>query len=127
MPQRILVIDDESTVIFTLTQVLSANGFEVVSATDADQAMAILANTACDLVLCDLVMPTIDGVRVIQRLGRDYPAVPVIAMTGGGSAMPPALSLPLAEASGARASLVKPFTQAELLTAIREVLTGSGR
>src|SRR5216684_304488 len=82
-PARILVVDDVADNVEILRMRLSALGYEVVEATDGEQALAKVAETLPDLVLLDIMMPKIDGLEVVRRLKADttLPFIPVILVT----------------------------------------------
>ena len=89
MPQRlpsaatILVVDDEPVVRAFLERALTRAGWHVVTAADGLAALACLAETPVDLVLCDAVMPRMDGLSLCRRLRAD-PArarLPIVVMS----------------------------------------------
>ena len=82
-PARILVVDDVADNVEILRIRLSALGYEVVEATDGEQALAKAAETLPDLILLDIMMPKIDGLEVVRRLKADksLPFMPVILVT----------------------------------------------
>ena len=82
-PARILVVDDVADNVEILRMRLSALGYEVVEATDGEQALAKVAETLPDLILLDIMMPKIDGLEVVRRLKADksLPFMPVVLVT----------------------------------------------
>ncbi|MFA5811888.1 MAG: response regulator, partial [bacterium] len=72
---KILIVDDESSIRKALERFLSGANYEVVSAKDGEEAMAIVERETVDLALVDLVMPKIDGVELIHRMKRAQPAI----------------------------------------------------
>jgi CheY-like chemotaxis protein len=85
---RILVVEDARVVREPLSRLLRTEGFDVASAADGNEAMAILESRetapAVDLVLLDVLMPRMDGVAFLGALRRDarYMQLPVVALTG---------------------------------------------
>ena len=79
-----------------------------------------------DVLVTDILMPEADGIEVI-RAASDRPGLGIIAISGGGSYMPAAVSLAMSEAFGARKVLFKPFRKQELLEAINSVLAAASR
>lgn len=81
-PRRILVVDDDQTTLAVTRAIVLAQGYEVESASDGIEGLAKL-QLGIDLVLCDLVMPGLDGFEVCRRIRRDPSAgdVPIIMVT----------------------------------------------
>lgn len=81
-PPRILVVDDERLVRWSVAETLTARGYEVVEAGDARSAMQEFGDgDTTDLVLLDLRLPDTDDLRVLARMREKAPATPVILMT----------------------------------------------
>jgi DNA-binding NtrC family response regulator len=81
-PPRILVVDDERLVRWSVAETLTARGYDVVEASDARSAMQEFgAGDTTDLVLLDLRLPDADDLRVLARMRQKAPATPVIVMT----------------------------------------------
>lgn len=120
-PPSILVVDDEPEMLDILKQVLAAAGHRVVTADNGREAISLLAREKFDLVLTDLLMPERDGTEVIGELRRKHPAIPIVAMSGGGR-MPRGEYLKIAKMFGAHAMLEKPFTNEQLLSTIELLL-----
>src|SRR5829696_1356987 len=78
---RILVVDDEPSILQTLQQVL-ANSYEVDIAENGVQGIARLQESEYDLLLTDLKMPEVDGVQLMEWAKRLYPDIEVIMITG---------------------------------------------
>jgi two-component system nitrogen regulation response regulator NtrX len=85
MPPKVLVVDDEESIRRTLSAVLRDEGFPVVLARDADDALAKAAQDQPDVVLLDIAMPGRSGLEVLERLKEDMPGLPVIMMSGHGT------------------------------------------
>ena len=91
--KRILVIDDESSIVAYLTTVLEDNGYETCSATDADAALAVARERLPDLITLDIMMPRRSGVALYQELKldselRQIPVVFLSAFSRSGSVGP---------------------------------------
>ena len=82
-PPRILVVDDDPTNLEVLRARLSAQGYEVVTAIDGDDALRCARELEPDLVLLDVMMPKIDGISVLKELKQDATLchIPVILVT----------------------------------------------
>ena len=79
----ILVIDDNPVNLKLASEVLLADGFTVICADDAEQALHLLETVTPDLVLTDIALPKMDGLELTRRLKADprYRHLPVVAMT----------------------------------------------
>jgi UDP-3-O-acyl N-acetylglucosamine deacetylase len=82
---RILIVDDEASIVRSLEGILADEGFDVVQARDGEAALALLQTQPCDLVLLDLWMPGIDGIQTLQRLKAMQTKVCIIVMSGHGN------------------------------------------
>ena len=121
---RIIVIDDQAAVRGAVRRALETAGHEVLEAGDGDVGLRLLAEHGADLVITDIFMPGQDGIVTVPRIRREFPAVKMIAMSGGDATGRMDLRQD-AVLFGAAASLAKPFAPAELLTAVRAVLAGT--
>jgi len=119
--KTVLVVDDEPSVLFALSEGLGdrRRGVRVVTAANGIEAVAVLEAEPVDIVLTDLRMPDMDGFELLTFLRRNHPAVPVILMTALGSAE---TSARLATA-GSFECLAKPFHLPDLKRKIAEMLT----
>ena len=118
---RILVVEDEEAVAAGLRLLLEQEYVVDVANTGHAALKALLSDTHFDAVLCDLLMPGREGLETIRELRRNYPAMPVIAISGG--MVVPALDpLPLAARLGACRTIAKPFRMNQLLAVVAEVL-----
>lgn len=82
---RILVIDDEPSVLDVLRKILQFEGYEVITAANGEEGLALFRQFPCDLVITDMVMPVKDGLQTILDLRKEKPDIPVVAMSGGGT------------------------------------------
>ncbi len=83
---RILVVDDEPSVRFTLEEVLTERGHRVVTAEDGEAALSALQlDDPPDVVITDLAMPKLDGLGLLSRLKLSFPELPVVMLTARGS------------------------------------------
>jgi CheY-like chemotaxis protein len=118
---RILVIDDDDQVREMLRQMIRNAGYEVEVAADGDVGMAMYRNNPADLIVTDIIMPEKDGWEAIVELRRAYPAVKIIAISGG-ARVGPYSYLAIAKRFGAQKVFAKPLEKTELLQAIGELL-----
>jgi DNA-binding response OmpR family regulator len=123
---RILIIDDDDQVRKMLRLTLNAAGFDVVEAQDGKIAMKLFhQDLTVDLVITDLIMPEKEGIETIIELRRDFPKVPIIAISGGGRIDPNDYLL-LAKKLGAQITLEKPFSRKDIINAVNELITSEG-
>lgn len=120
---RVLVVEDDPSVRGLLHTLLSAEGYDVATASDGLAGLVKATSTHPALVLLDLMMPDLGGVRVLEELREDpeLAGTPVIVVTGKVDAVPGIRAL-LGEGS----VFVKPFAVAELLSRVAEVTGGPG-
>ena len=109
MVDHILVVDDEPGSREGLRRLLQAWGYEADTASSGEEALARIEGVGPSAVITDLVMPGMDGMRVVQRLQSDYP-VPVIVLTGQGTIEQAVEAVKL----GAQDFLEKPVEPAKL-------------
>ncbi|MBT4821189.1 MAG: response regulator, partial [Lentisphaerae bacterium] len=79
---RVLIVDDERSIRFTLSVFLEKAGYFAASASTAAEALKMLAEEGFDVVVSDIVMPRMTGVELLVQLREQLPSVPVIMMTG---------------------------------------------
>jgi two-component system response regulator AtoC len=113
---RVLVVDDDATVRFTLQEVIADRGHEVVALGDAQAALAHL-DTA-DLVVTDLAMPGMDGMQLLKKIAAVAPRMPVIMVTARGSERVAVEAM----RAGAYDYLTKPFEIDELAAVVDRAL-----
>src|ERR687897_187044 len=121
MPERVLVIDDDSQMLKVLTNALRARGYEVVTAGNGETALSLAAEEDLDLVLLDLGIPGIEGHEVIERL-RVWSELPVIVISVRESQEEKVAALD----AGADDFVTKPFGMKELLARMRAVRRRAG-
>ena len=85
MARTILIIDDEESIIQSLTGILNDEGFEVISATSGKAGMEKIEETMPDIVLLDIWMPDMDGLDTLVGIKEEYPHLQVIMISGHGT------------------------------------------
>lgn len=87
LPKKILIVDDEPSILFTLSHLLKIDGVEVITCSEIEQAEAALATIHFDLVIADIRMSGVDGIEGLELLTyvKDAFDTPVIIMTGYGT------------------------------------------
>jgi DNA-binding response OmpR family regulator len=124
MPKaRILVVDDEPKVVRLVREVLSASGYEVISASNGENAVEMVALEQPDLIVLDIVLtPQMDGYAVARRL-REFSGIPIIMLT----CKVRESDLLRGFESGADDYMTKPFSSKELLARVNAVLKRSSK
>jgi two-component system, OmpR family, response regulator len=118
---RLLVVDDEPNIRELLSASLRYAGFEVVTAADGQQALAVAASFRPDLLVLDVMMPGLDGFGVVRRLRQSGHHTPVLFLTARDAADDKVSGLTL----GGDDYVTKPFSLDEVLARIRAVLRRS--
>ncbi len=116
----IVAADDDPQLLRLMTRNLEFEGYEVLPASDGQQALAEIESHEPDLVLLDVMMPKMDGFTVCHRV-REFSSVPIIIVTARGQDQDKVRGLDL----GADDYLTKPFSVDELLARVRAVLRRS--
>jgi CheY-like chemotaxis protein len=120
---RILLIDDEDLVLFTLRTALEAAGHSVVEAGNGVEGIALRQSQPFDLIVTDIIMPEMDGVQAIKELRQLYPQQKIMAIAGGGRVRREG-RLEFARKVGAERVLAKPFFDEEFLASVEQCLAG---
>jgi nitrogen regulation protein NR(I) len=107
---HVLIVDDEVNIRRVLAAMLKREGYEVTTAADGEQAIAVLHKTPVHVVVTDLVMPRVGGMELLRRVAADFPDVPVIMITAHGSVDSAVAALK----AGAFDYITKPFEQEDL-------------
>lgn len=114
---RILIVDDDKALVTLLVDYLSLEGFMTESAGDGPQALEKLAQTRFDLVILDVMMPSMTGTEVLARIRERYDT-PVLMLTGKGDSIDRIVGLEL----GADDYVAKPCPPRELVARMRAIL-----
>jgi CheY-like chemotaxis protein len=122
--KRILFIDDNEPFRVSFARILERRGYTVVQAGDGLEGLRKFEEERPDLIICDLIMPEMEGMETIQELLRRKPDVRIIAISGGGR-VNPLDYLKIAQMMGAVEQLAKPFSSDELISVV-ERLIGPG-
>ena len=120
---RLLVVDDEETILELLSGSLRLAGFEVTTAASGIEALRAAAASRPDLILLDVMMPNGDGFEVVRRMRSSGPDVPVIFLSARDDVRERVAGLAL----GGDDYVTKPFSLDEVLERIRAVLRRTGR
>ena len=120
MPKEILIVDDEPGIVVPVKFLMEQKGYNVMIAERGEDALDLIYHYKPDLVLLDIMLPGIDGYEVceIVRLNPDYRNVKIVFFTAKGREMEIAKGLAL----GADAYITKPYSNAELVAKVKELL-----
>ncbi len=118
MSERILVVDDEKLIRWSLRENLERAGYQAIEAEDGEQALEVLEREGVDLLLLDIRMPVKNGLQVLEQVVANYPETPTILMTAYSSVQGAVEAMK----RGAHDYLVKPFNQEEVLVVVRKAL-----
>ena len=122
MQDRLLLVDDDSSLLKLLAIRLEAEGFDVETAESAELALQAMRNAPADLIVTDLRMEGASGLELFEQVRHFYPGLPVIIMSAQGT-IPEAVS---ATQKGVFEFLTKPVDKTRLLATIRAALMQSG-
>ncbi len=118
---KVLVVEDEEPLLFTLAHSLKREGYNVVTASRGDDGLKLAREQHPDLILLDVMLPGIDGIQVCRMLRRDSD-VPIIMLTALGGESDRVAGLD----TGADDYMPKPFGMRELMARVRALLRRSG-
>jgi DNA-binding NtrC family response regulator len=118
MKPRVLVVDDDQGIRYTLREILESSGFAVDEAADGEEALERFAAARADLVITDLRMPKLDGMALLSRLQAESPVPRVVLITAHGSERQAVAAMK----AGAFDYFRKPFEMEELLAVVRRAV-----
>ena len=111
---RVLVVDDEESILAVISQVLGENGYEVTMAASGKEAWRIFQDNPFPLVITDIVMNEMTGIELLQKIKENHPEVQVIIMTSHASLDTAVNAL----RSGAYDYLFKPFEDVDMILVV---------
>ncbi|HEY5649204.1 MAG TPA: response regulator, partial [Nitrospiria bacterium] len=85
MNKNILIVDDEASILSTLSGVLKDEGYEVTTASNGSEGLEQIERCSPSLVLLDIWMQDMDGIETLTRIKKAYPSLPVVMMSGHGT------------------------------------------
>jgi DNA-binding response OmpR family regulator len=117
---RVLVVDDDPQVLKLLRVNFELEGYDVLTATNGEEALELVGRDSPDAVVCDVMMPGIDGLEVVRRLRAqpDTAGLPLVVVSAKAQRADVNYGLEL----GADAYVTKPFDPSELLAVVAELL-----
>ncbi len=118
--KRILLVDDEPALLELMKIRLEAGGYEIISASDGQQALDLARKEMPGLIILDLMLPKVDGYKVCRLLKSDdkYKKIPILLFTARAQES----DKELGKEAGADGYIVKPFEPSALLAKIKECL-----
>ena len=122
MPSRLLIVDDDASLVSVLRLALTLEGYELVTSHDGEEGLKVFSDEHPDLVVLDVALPSLDGFTVCERI-RSVSDVPILMLTGRDGVPDRVAGLE----HGADDYLVKPFAVEELLARIGALLRRSSR
>lgn len=121
VPAHVIVADDDRAIRDSLERLLALEGYEVASVADGAAVLDAVRSGPCDLVVLDLMMPSVDGLTVCRMLRRQGDRTPILMLTARTETSDRVAGLD----AGADDYLPKPFDPAELLARVRALLRRS--
>lgn len=115
--ERILIIEDDESILMGLEDDLTLEGYNVFRATDGETGLAIAKEKPVDLIILDIMLPGIDGFEVCKQLRQAQVLTPILMLTARGQEVDRVLGLEL----GADNYVTKPFSPRELLARIKAI------
>lgn len=123
MASKVLIVDDEPNIVLSLEFLMNQQGYQTRVARDGDEALAEVEGFRPDLVLLDVMLPRRDGFEVCQRLRADgWSELKILMLTAKGRDVEIEKGLAL----GADGYVTKPFSTAELVARVADMLERAG-
>ncbi len=116
--ERILIVEDEESILMALTDDLVLEGYEVAGASDGLQGLSMAQEMKHDLIILDIMLPKMDGFEVCRRLRQAGLVTPILMLTAKSQEIDKVLGLEL----GADDYVTKPFSPRELLARVKAIL-----
>ncbi len=117
---KILVIDDDLDYLETIKIWLDRHHYSVDTSVDGKDGLLKIKNNRYDLIIVDVIMPNINGIKLIETVNHTYPSIKSILVSGGGL-FDPEIYLNSALNSGAMQVLKKPFKLESLLETVKQL------
>ena len=120
MAKKVLIVEDEETLVENLSQKLESEGYKVVAAYDGEKGWSLIRQEKPDLIVLDIMLPELDGLSICRMVRNDANTghIPIIMMTARGTEVDKIVGLE----SGADDYIVKPFGLGEFLARVRAVM-----
>lgn len=119
---RILVVEDDELLLKAVVSVLTEEGYQTDGAIDGEQGLFLAEQAIYDCIILDIMLPGMDGLRIVSRLRENNVAAPILLLTAKDSIEDRVRGLD----TGADDYVTKPFAVAELAARVRALLRGRG-
>jgi CheY-like chemotaxis protein len=120
----VLLVDDDDSFRNAMVRILRGAGHSVQDLSSGQEVSRVLSESKVDVLVTDLIMPDVEGLETIRTVRRHHPALPIIAISGGGR-LTPSSYLSMARGVGASQVLAKPFEPAALVAMIETLIPRS--
>lgn len=120
---KLLIVEDDASILLPLEDNLRLEGYEVASATDGSQGLAMAREGHYDLIILDIMLPKMNGLDVCRQLRQDKNTTPILMLTAKSQEIDKVLGLEL----GADDYVTKPFSPRELLARLKAILRRTGQ
>jgi len=117
----IILIEDDGVLRHAMRRILEGAGHRLREAAEGGEGLRLLRAEPAEVVVTDLMMPGKEGIETIRELRQEFPAVRILAVSGGG-AFGARTPLAMAKRLGADAALAKPFTLSQLRETVESLL-----
>lgn len=118
MKTKVLVVDDEHSIVTLLKYNLEQAGYEVITAMDGEEGRQLAVQESPDIILLDLMLPKMDGMEVCKQLRQERIMTPILMLTAKDEELDKILGLEL----GADDYMVKPFSPREVIARVKAIL-----
>jgi two-component system, OmpR family, alkaline phosphatase synthesis response regulator PhoP len=118
MKTKVLVVDDEQSIVTLLQYNLEQSGYEVITAMDGEAGKRMAEQEAPDIIVLDLMLPKMDGMEVCKQLRQEKIMTPILMLTAKDDELDKILGLEL----GADDYMVKPFSPREVIARVKAIL-----
>jgi two-component system, OmpR family, alkaline phosphatase synthesis response regulator PhoP len=118
MKNKVLVVDDEQSIVTLLQYNLEQAGYEVITAMDGEEGKRLAETDSPDLVVLDLMLPNLDGMEVCKQLRQKNIMTPILMLTAKDDELDKIIGLEL----GADDYMVKPFSPREVVARVKAIL-----
>lgn len=115
--KRVLVVDDEPSIVTLLTFNLEKEGYQVISATDGQKGLDLALEETFDFIILDVMLPSIDGMAITQKLRQEKIDTPILMLTAKDEQVDRIIGLEI----GADDYLTKPFSPREVLARMKAI------
>nr|1MVO_A Chain A, PhoP response regulator [Bacillus subtilis] len=121
MNKKILVVDDEESIVTLLQYNLERSGYDVITASDGEEALKKAETEKPDLIVLDVMLPKLDGIEVCKQLRQQKLMFPILMLTAKDEEFDKVLGLEL----GADDYMTKPFSPREVNARVKAILRRS--